>query len=231
MTEASHRRLSRREASEAVEAIGWRYLLGTITCAVPVHSMGRGAQIAGAAVSACEEDADAHLRIELRPHAVLLSLQDRAANAVTVRDVEMARRISRAVDPLRIGSVAGTATGWIGVHMLEIAIDAEDISAVRPFWKAVLAYVDEPGAGPEDAIVDPRGQLPTVWFQRMDAPRPQRNRIHLDVTVPHDEADARVKAALAAGGRLLDDSRARAFWVLADAEGNEACVCTWQDRD
>jgi 4a-hydroxytetrahydrobiopterin dehydratase len=65
----------------------------------------------------------------------------------------------------------------------------------------------------------------------MDHPRPQRNRIHLDVSVPHDEADSRIEAALAAGGRLLDGARARAFWVLADAEGNEACISTWQDRD
>jgi 4a-hydroxytetrahydrobiopterin dehydratase len=64
----------------------------------------------------------------------------------------------------------------------------------------------------------------------MDAPRPQRNRIHIDVTVPHDQAEARVAAALAAGGTLLSDTRAPAFWVLADPEGNEACVCTWQAR-
>ena len=64
----------------------------------------------------------------------------------------------------------------------------------------------------------------------MDAPRPQRNRVHLDVTVAHDVAEARVDAALAAGGRLVDDSHARAFWVLADVEGNEACVSTWLDR-
>ena len=64
----------------------------------------------------------------------------------------------------------------------------------------------------------------------MDEPRPQRNRIHLDITVAHDAAEARVAAALAAGGTLVSDARARAFWVLADAEGNEACVCTWQDR-
>ena len=64
----------------------------------------------------------------------------------------------------------------------------------------------------------------------MDAPRPQRNRIHLDVTVPHDVADARVAAAIEAGGTLLSAESARAFWILADPEGNEACVCTWQDR-
>jgi 4a-hydroxytetrahydrobiopterin dehydratase len=81
-----------------------------------------------------------------------------------------------------------------------------------------------------EVIVDPRRIGPAFWFQQMDAPRPQRNRIHVDVTVPHDEADARISAALAAGGRLVSDERARAFWILADPEGNEACVCTWQDR-
>jgi 4a-hydroxytetrahydrobiopterin dehydratase len=27
------------------------------------------------------------------------------------------------------------------------------------------------------------------------------------------------------------DAEAPAFWVLADAEGNEACITTWQGRD
>jgi 4a-hydroxytetrahydrobiopterin dehydratase len=96
----------------------------------------------------------------------------------------------------------------------------------------VLGYVSEPGRdGPEDALVDPVGQGPAIWFQQMDAPRPQRNRIHFDVSVPHDEAKARIDAVLAAGGRLLADDEAPAFWVLADAEGNEACITTWQGRD
>jgi len=104
---------------------------------------------------------------------------------------------------------------------------------VRPFWAAVLAYVDEsPDVdGVVRAVRDPAGIGPAFWFQQMDAPRPQRNRIHIDVTVPEDEVDARVQAALAAGGTLVSDSAARSFWVLADREGNEACLCTWQDRD
>jgi 4a-hydroxytetrahydrobiopterin dehydratase len=81
------------------------------------------------------------------------------------------------------------------------------------------------------ALVDPRWIGPAVWFQQMDAPRPQRNRIHIDITVAPDEAEDRMAAALAAGGRLLTDQYARSFWVLADPEGNEACICTWLDRD
>jgi 4a-hydroxytetrahydrobiopterin dehydratase len=118
---------------------------------------------------------------------------------------------------------------------LEIAIDALDIPAIRPFWKAVTGYVDESGpldqAGGALALVDPLHRSPTIWFQQMDAPRPQRNRIHFDIDVPHETAQVRIAATLAAGGTMVKDSAAPAYWVLADPEGNEACICTWQGRD
>jgi len=115
---------------------------------------------------------------------------------------------------------------------VEIAIDALDIPGVLPFWRAVLGYVNDPGSdGPPRAIVDPAGQCSAVWFQQMTEPRPQRNRIHLDISVPHDQAQQRIEAAIAAGGVLVSDAEAPAFWVLADAEGNEACITTWQGRD
>jgi 4a-hydroxytetrahydrobiopterin dehydratase len=225
--------LSRTAASRAVEAIGWRYLLGALCISVPVGSMGQGCEVAVAAVAAGGEDADGHLHVDLRPDRVELSVQTRDIGAVTFRDAQIAHRIATAVDGLDLHP-AGATSGESArpVQMLEMAIDALDIGSVRPFWKAVMAYVDEPGStGPDGAIVDPAGQLPTIWFQQMDAPRPQRNRVHFDVTVAHDEAGDRVRAALDAGGRLVDDSHARSFWVLADAEGNEVCVCTWTDRD
>jgi 4a-hydroxytetrahydrobiopterin dehydratase len=126
----------------------------------------------------------------------------------------------------------GSGGGSRSVQVIEIGIDALDAGAIRAFWRAVLGYADEPGrSGAWDGLIDPLGQGPAVWFQRMDAPRPQRNRIHFDVSVPHDEAESRIRAALAAGGTLIYDAKAPAFWVLADAEGNEACVTTWQGRD
>src|SRR5438067_276900 len=72
------------------------------------------------------------------------------------------------------------------VQRVEFAIDALDIAAIRPFWKAVLDYVDEPGGAPDGPLIDPAEQLPSLWFQQMDARRPQRNRIHLDLDVAHD---------------------------------------------
>ncbi|MET3806046.1 4a-hydroxytetrahydrobiopterin dehydratase [Nakamurella sp. UYEF19] len=231
-TEAG-RRLSRTAASEQVVDIGWRYLLGTLSTSVAVGSMAESVQVAKAAVSACSEHAEAHLRVDLRPDRVELSLQTRTMGAVTGRDAALARAVTAALTGLGFRT-GGSTTGELPrpVQMLELAIDAMDIVAIRPFWEAVLAYVDDPGdPGPDGGIVDPTGQLPTIWFQQMDAERLQRNRIHLDITVAHDEAADRVAAAVAAGGRLIDDSYARSFWVLADAEGNEVCVCTWTDRD
>jgi len=186
-----------------------------------------------AAIAASGQDGDGHLRIDLRADRVELSLQTRALDAVTGRDTQLAHRIAEAVTGLGLEMTGQTsAQSPRPVQMLELAIDALDIAAIRPFWKAVLACTGVPGQdGPQDALADPAGQLPALWFQQMDAPRPQRNRIHFDITVAHDEAEARVAAALAAGGRLVNDSCARSFWVLADAEGNEVCVCTWTDRD
>jgi 4a-hydroxytetrahydrobiopterin dehydratase len=225
--------LSRTAASAAVAAIGWRYLLGTLAASVPVRSLAQASEVAAAAVAACGPDADAHLRADMRPDRVELSVQSRARNAVTSRDAQLAHRIGAALAGLGLAPADPTsAASPRPVQALELAIDALDIPGIRPFWTAVLGYADEPGGdGVLDAIVDPAGQLPAIWFQQMDSTRPQRNRIHLDITVAHDEAEPRVRAALAAGGRLVDDSFARSFWVLADAEGNEVCVCTWTDRD
>ncbi len=64
----------------------------------------------------------------------------------------------------------------------------------------------------------------------MDAPRPRRNRVHIDIAVPHEQAEARTADALAAGGHLVSDAHAPMWRVLADPEGNEACIATWVGR-
>ncbi|WP_103503405.1 MULTISPECIES: VOC family protein [unclassified Streptomyces] len=225
--------LSRQAASEAVQEYGWRYLLGSLQTSVEVGTSARAVGWAADAVAACGDDADRHLRIDVRPGRVVFTLQSLDHATVTTRDVELARLISATAG--KAGLLPGPGTGTEeprSVQLLEIAIDAFDIAGIRPFWKAVLAYTDEAGAeGAEHPLVDPLRQGPAIWFQHMDRPRPQRNRFHLDISVPHEEAPRRVEAALAAGGRLVSAARAPAFWVLADREGNEACVTTWQGRD
>jgi 4a-hydroxytetrahydrobiopterin dehydratase len=224
--------LSRREASETVGDAGWRFVLGTLRTFVPVASLAEAAAVATRAVEACGADADEHLRLDLRPRAVSLTLRPDAFGGVTARDTDLAHAITVALRATGLQTTPETAPDVRAVQEWEIAIDALDTASVRPFWKAVLGYTDEAGKhGPEDRLVDPLRQGPAVWFQRMSEPREQRNRVHFDISVPHDEAPRRLAAALAAGGRVVSEGRAPSFWVLADREGNEVCITTWQGRD
>ncbi|HTY29095.1 MAG TPA: VOC family protein [Mycobacterium sp.] len=219
-------RPSRQQVSDAIDELGWRLILGALYTQVRAASLAEATEVAGLAVAAAGTAAQGHLTIDIRPDRAVLRLQSAAAGSVTGRDVRLAGVLADALAGRQLTPGAGA------VQAVEVAIDALDIPAVRPFWKAITGYVDEPGPSDlNDALIDPLGRGPAIWFQQMDAPRPQRNRIHLDVDVPHDAARARIDAALAAGGRLLSDSAAPAFWVLADPEGNEACICTWQGRD
>lgn len=238
--------------------------MGTLRTSVAVGSLAEAAAAGARAVEACGPDADEHLRLDLRPHHVSLTLRPRAFGGVTARDAELALDITAALRKAGLTTTPGPLTPAtdIGrptpaptmsdglspgsapprvsvdqpvarsVQEWEVAIDALDVASIRAFWKAVLGYTDETGKhGPEDRLVDPLRQGPAVWFQRMTEPRPQRNRIHIDISVPHDEAPGRIAAALAAGGHVVSDERAPSYWVLADREGNEVCVTTWQGRD
>jgi 4a-hydroxytetrahydrobiopterin dehydratase len=218
-------RLTRAAATEAVDQRHWRVVLNRLHTTVLTGSFVRGLELVSR-VSEVAERLGHHPDVDLRYPLVHLSVVSHDVNGLTERDTGLAVEVSRVIDEL------GLEAAPLAPQALEVAIDAMDIPAVVPFWRAVLGYADEPpeiDASP--ALLDPAGIGPSVWFQQMDVPRPQRNRIHLDVSVPHDEAESRVAAALAAGGTLVRDASAPAFWVLADAEGNEACVCTWQGRD
>jgi hypothetical protein len=127
---------------------------------------------------------------------------------------ELARRVQSAAHEL--GLVADTSQ----VRDFQVGIDALDIPPVREFWRVALGYVEDPRQDLTD-LYDPRRLNPPVFFQQLDEPRPQRNRIHLDLFVPDDEAEARVAAAVAAGGRVVFDTFAPDWWTLADPEGNE----------
>ena len=217
--------LSNRQISDAVSELGWRLVLSQLDTAVAVPSLPEGLSLVARVLAALGRPGEQCLRVAAKPDTVVLTLQN-AGGSVTVTELESARAISGAV------TAAGYETRPAGpsgraVQAVEFAVDAMDIDAVRPFWRAVLGYVD----APDGSLYDPARQGFALWFQQMDQPRVERNRIHFDVSVAHDEAPARVASALAAGGVLVSDVRAPAFWIMADVEGNEVCVCTWQGRD
>lgn len=222
---------TRGQISEIADPLGWRLILGVLITHVAVPSLPAAVQAAATVVDAVSDDADGHLRVDLYADRVVLHLQTLAAGRVTDHDLSLAPRITAALAERSLDTRPGE--GSVTPQAIEIAIDALDIPRIRPFWQAVTGYIDEaaPVDLPEGALCDPLRRGPTIWFQQMDAPRPQRNRIHIDVDVAPEAAQPRIDAALAAGGTLVSADAAPAFWVLADPEGNEVCVCTWQGRD
>jgi 4a-hydroxytetrahydrobiopterin dehydratase len=140
------------------------------------------------------------------------------------RDVELARQISATACEL------GLTAQPSAVQSLTIIPGARVTAEVMPFWQAVLDY--EPRSdSPNDDLVDPRGRAPGFWFEGMEEERPGGGgAVHLAVWVPPEQAEARIAAALAAGGRLVRDQHAPAWWTLADPAGNEVDVATTLPR-
>jgi 4a-hydroxytetrahydrobiopterin dehydratase len=199
--------------------LDWRVVLDRITATFTASSYAAAADLV-VAITAIAEEHEHHPDMEIRyPGRVHVALTTHATGGLTTLDVDVARSISAAAADL--GATSDPATSKV----YEIAIDTTDADRIRPFWAAVLGYREVDGD-----LVDPLGVGPKLWFQDLDDGRTERNRIHLDVNVAHDVADDRLAEALAAGGRLVSDEHARSWWVLADADGNEACICTWEDR-
>ncbi len=209
--------MTRQQASDALP--GWRYPLGRLHVTVQTRSVADALRLAEQVVQVCESAATPTV-LDLRGPRLHLVLASGLDGGVTAAEITAGLRISEIIE------AAGLTPDHARLTEVEVAIDCLDIAACKPFWAAVLGWPER-----DDDLIDPDNIGPSVWFQQMDAPRPQRNRIHLDVTVAHDEAEARIARAIAAGGHLVSDSHAPSFWVLADPEGNEACVCTWQARD
>jgi 4a-hydroxytetrahydrobiopterin dehydratase len=199
--------------------VDWRVIREAACAHFRTDSLETGAAL----VESIAELADAASRpveIDLRARGVTVRIPSNRGE-LTEADVALAIELSSAAKEL------GVSADPSALQTVQIAIDALVIPDVLPFWRAVLGYdqIDDADLG------DPRSEEPPFWFQQMDAPRPQRNRIHIDVYVPHDQAEARVASALAAGGHVVNDANAPEWWTLADAEGNEVDVAPWPDHE
>jgi 4a-hydroxytetrahydrobiopterin dehydratase len=198
---------------------GWRKVLDRLTVRFETGDFNTGAALV-TKIAEIADVANHHPDVDLRYPHVTVSLKSHDVNAITPRDIRLARQISE------LAAAAGLSASAHAPDVIELALDTPDHERIRPFWAAILGYQEG-----DDEVADSAARLPSVWFQETDSEAPDRQRWHLDVSVPHDVAQERIQAAIEAGGTLVSDSRAPAFWVLADAEGNQACICTWESRD
>jgi len=203
-------------AADGVE--DWRLLFDGAYAFYRTRSMAEGAALAGT-IGALDGMADIEAAVDLRAEGVTVRLS--WYSGLTKRHVSLAQQVSAA------SREAGAEPDVSRVQVVQVAVDALSKPEVVEFWRVVLDYRQ---LGSED-LIDPRGRGPMLWFQDMDAPRRQRNRIHIDVSLPRVEAEARLQAALAAGGTLVSDAHAPKWWTLADPEGNEVDIAAHTDLD
>lgn len=201
---------------------GWRYVLDKLVVRFATGDFTTGAKLVEKIAQVADE-ADHHPDVDLRYPHLTVSLTSHDVSAVTARDVRLAQRISG------LAAEAGVTPTDYAPDVLELALDTKDHARLKPFYAALLGYAPHPTYDVD--LRDRADRTPSMWFQATDSDAPDRQRWHLDVSVPHDVAEARLQAVLDAGGTLVDDSRAPAFWVLEDPEGNRSCICTWQNRD
>lgn len=141
---------------------------------------------------------------------------------VTANEIELARTISRIAADHRLTPEPGA------VAQLELALDTADADRVAPFWAALLT--GDPSNRVYDSVFDPTDRVPSMWFQDTDEHQTPRQRWHFDLWLAPEVADERIAAAVAAGGVIVDETEAPSFVVLADPDGNKACICTSLDR-
>ncbi len=207
------------ELADGPETADWQVLFGAMAC-YPIASAVPAAELASA-VAGLADSAGLPVLVDLRSDGVTIDsgkdqweAGDRPAGT---RFVDLAGRIQTAAHDL------GHSADPTRLRFVQLGIDAVDVPAVRAFWTTVLGYRHDPRTFLTDSY-DPRRLNPVIFFQPMDAAeedrRRQRNRIHVDLFVPADQAQVRVDAAVAAGGRIMTGS-SPGRRTVADPEGNE----------
>lgn len=224
MTEA----LERLTATQVREAglADWRQILGRIKARFRTGDFATGAALVNRIAGAAE--AAGHTPdILLTSADVIVTLSSREVHGITGRDLDLARQISG------LAAELGADADVSGLTQLELGLDTPHGQQLAPYYAALLGSTVDRGEP-----VDPSGQTPTVWWQdpteveeELTLPeQPFEQRWHFDVWVPHDEGERRLQAVLEAGGRLVSDKAAPAYWVVEDAEGNRSCICTPEGR-
>lgn len=203
-------------AAEGVE--DWRVLYWGAHAFYRAESFAHGGRLVAEVVRIADELGHSP-DVDLRPEGVFVKTFSRRDGALSRTDAELAASVSRAARELGLEADPSALT------VVGIAVAQGPDAHVRPFWSAALGY-DPLGA--EDAV-DPLRRNPHVWFHPLAPPKPGRGRTHIDISVPRDQVEARIAAAMEAGGRLADDSHAPEWWTLTSPDNHGVDIVAWAD--
>lgn len=195
----------------------WAILHGGPTAVFRTESIAQASSLA-AEISKVDGVDSPHTQLTVASNLLTVRLTREVWN-IEVKHIEIARTISQ------VAKTNGAVAEPRRIQEVQVAIAAKPGAIDLDFWRAVLGY--EPML--RDNAIDPLGNSSVVWMQELDENKVLKHAMHLDVSVPRDFAEQRLAAALAAGGVVVDDSHAPAWWILADRSGNKVCIASWPD--
>ncbi len=210
--------VSAKEFHEASGVDEWRVLYFGAYAFYRAQSYDQGVRLA-VEVGRIADELEHYPDIDLRREGVTVRTFSRRNGGLTGSDVEIAQRVSAAAREL------GMESDPTNLQQVGLAVAHDPEVDVRPFFAAAFGYEE---LGMEDAI-DANRRGPHLWFQPMEPAKSGRGRMHIDVAVPPDVARARIEAALAAGGRMADDSHAPEYWTLASPDNHGVDLAAWTD--
>src|SRR5262245_52345804 len=215
----SEKRTTARAFHEAGGVEDWRVLFSGALAYFNVGSFAEAARFV-AAIAEGAEVVGHFPDVDMRPEGGTVPTASGQYRAPSRRDGEPAPRVSEEARKL------GLEPDPSQVQVVGIAVAQDADVDVGPFWAAALGYRH---LGPKEDVVDRHRRNPYFSFQGLRPPRPGRGRTHIDVSVPADQAEARVAAALEAGGRLADGTHAPNWWTLASPENHKVDIAAWPD--
>jgi 4a-hydroxytetrahydrobiopterin dehydratase len=201
----------------------WRMLIDRLHASFDTGDLVSAVRLVDA-ITLAAEAMNHHPDLDLAYGRLDVRLISHDVGGVTSRDVVLAKTISE------LARAAGVTPRPERTSVLELGLDSADEAEIRPFWAALLDYETVEAWG-EIQLRDATGRRASIWFQPTDAHDVPRQRWHLDLRIPPEVVEERIAAAIEAGGALVDDASAPAYWVLSDPQGNRACLTTWQGRE
>ena len=197
----------------------WRLLGSGLHARYRCSSLAEATRFAAAVVDGLS-GTDRAPDLDLRATSVTVRIPEHEDAFLEATDLPLARRIQE------VARGQGLEPDPASLRSIQIAVAHAEGVEVDGFWRAVLGYVP---VGDEDAR-DPENRGPRLWFHPIEGDRPGRGRTHIDVYVPEEQAEGIVAAAVAAGGRVADDSHAPAWWTLASPDNHGVDIAPWPDR-
>lgn len=173
------------------------------------------------------EEMNHHPDFDIRYNTIRMRVVSHDVGGLSDRDTKFAAELDKLIDQFELKRQPKK------IGRSHLVIVSPDVEAIVPFWKAVFDFKETGGEDQPTMLVDRSDVLPPIRFQqRADTTIPEDDidpssgpmSMQVDVFVPAELAEQRMRDAIEAGGKLISEADAPAMWELADLDGNRVSL-------